>query len=622
MYCRALQHTLRRTALVKSPFNSSNALPARSLRYVSTKFDVDERLESMESQQLKGHKLIRYNEQAWTEAELKEMYTSVAKPPKPIVATVTKANLLGRSGKVNKHYLRDLKVQYLETRKSEEVKRTSLQLTKALKSIEMAALVAESTKDDTTSLLAQSPPISVTHINEALQMSAMLRQPATSVQLFEYMKTLKITPDLRSYNFLIDAHANAGDLDKVAEVYKAVEKAGLTPNEVTMGGLIKAYVNNKRIDDAFKTYQIMESRGLKANQMIITTLIKGCVQVGQLKRAWTTFDRMRFEACRPDEVSYSLMIHACAKGNQVERAMNLFEEMVKAGLYPTDVTFNALISACAPIHYYNEAFQLLIQMADYGFMADIYTYNALVSAAAHRDMLKRAESEPELTPDEATYTNMFLAYAATARNGWVAEATRRLQEKNKKVEETTATTSTTDTTSTKEATPMLSVVPGDEGPLLPFIPTTRTHILVESRRLFTYVLLLQQQQQQQTTDASKETRRPIPKLSTQLVNGYLAIQTSHRVFNEANRVYDQVYDEHQLTRDGWTYLHMLQLHTERAGWIKRAWQVWDTMQQWWKCEDENPAISAVNKAVRRHELGCEPKQRHQAYTLMINGLAR
>jgi hypothetical protein len=103
------------------------------------------------------------------------MYASVAKPPQPTVATITKANLLGRSGKVNKHYLRDLNIRYLETRKSEEIKRASLQLTKLLKSIEMAVMFAESTKDDTTSSLAQSPPISVTHINEALQMSVSIK---------------------------------------------------------------------------------------------------------------------------------------------------------------------------------------------------------------------------------------------------------------------------------------------------------------------------------------------------------------------------------------------------------------------------------------------------------------
>ncbi|RKP26657.1 hypothetical protein SYNPS1DRAFT_27663 [Syncephalis pseudoplumigaleata] len=489
----------------------------------------------------------------------------------------------------------------------------------------MAVAVANDTADNPSSLIVQSPPLSVNEINDALRMSAMLQQPDTSMQLFEHMKTLKIVPDLRSYNHLIDVHASMGDLDKVAQVYRSVEEAELTPNEYTMGALIKAYVVNKRIDDAFKTYQT-----------IITMLIKGCVQAGQLDRAWTTFDRMRFELCRPDEVSYSLMIYACAKwhaangraygqGNQVERAMNLFEEMVKAGLYPTDVTFNALISACAP-HYYTEAFQLLIQMADYGFMADVYTYNALLSAAAHRgdierarhlftDMVNRAQNEPELMPDESTYTNMFLAYAATARNGWMAEATRRLQEQGRQARDNGGTADTPPT----NKPPMLSLVPGKEGPLLPFLPATRTHVLVEGRRLFNHVL---QQQQQSTDEQPGQRHLPAVTLSTQLVNGYLALQTSHRVFKEADRVYDHVYDELGLTRDGWTYAHMLQLYTERSGWIQRAWQIWHALQQWWKAEDEDQAVSAVNKAIRRRELGCEPKQRHQAYVLMINGLAR
>ncbi|KAI9591222.1 hypothetical protein BDF19DRAFT_417350 [Syncephalis fuscata] len=554
-------------------------------------------LDLMEEQQLKGLKFNK-TERAWSETELNQIYSSVTKPTSPKTTATIKPKLLGRYSKVDKNYLRNLDVQYLETRKDEELKQVALQLESTLKLIETAVTGAASTT--ITSVAITTPTISLNRINSALQMSAMLRQTDTSAKLFEYMKSLKIYPDIRSYNFLIDVHANVADLEKVTETFKAMEEADIKPNEVTMGGLIKAYINNRRVDDAFKTYQVMRSRNLQPNQMIMTMLMKGCVQAGQLDRAWITFDHMRFEICRPDEVSYSLMIHACAKGNQVERAMNLFEEMARAKLNPTDVTFNALIGACA------QAFQLLIQMADYGFMADIYTYNALLAAAARQgdierarnlffDMLKRAKKEPELAPDEATYTNMFMAYAATARNGWAADAMRRQQNEAAKLKENNPPV----TLDSKKSTTLLSVIPGDEGPLLPFVPTTPIESNAES----------------------KPACHP-PKLSVQLVNGYLAVQLSYRMFEEANRVYEHVYDELKLVRDGWTYSLALQLHTEKSGHIKKAWQIWNTLQAWWKSEDENPAISAVIKTTRRQDLGCEPQQRHNAYKLMINGLAR
>jgi hypothetical protein len=212
-----------------------------------------------------------------------------------------------------------------------------------------------------------------------------------------------------------------------------------------------------------------------------------------------------------------------------------------------------------------------------------------------------------------------MTYAATARNGWIAEMKRQKQAR-KQQEEVAQETGNGDKEAASVEQSPTAVALNHDIPLLPFMPTTRTEILMEAKRLFNHALY--RQRVARKAQEQSESATPSPILSTQLVNSYLAVQSSFRVYTEVARVYDHVYEEENLTRDGWTYSLALQAHTERNGRTAKAWEIWQTLQAWWKAEDGNPTMSPADKARRRRQLGCEPKQRHEAYRLMINGLAR
>ncbi|CAG8594653.1 9126_t:CDS:2, partial [Scutellospora calospora] len=218
-----------------------------------------------------------------------------------------------------------------------------------------------------------------------------------------------LTPNIFTYEQLINVYSNVGDTKNALSAFGMIEAAGLEQTVYSFANLVKAYVNNLQIDEAFNVYSKMKAAKIMPNQ--------GCIKNREIARAWKTFDHMRLEVCQPDEVTYSLMIHICAKMRDAERAFDLYQEMTGKGLCPTDVTFNSLIDACA------QAFKVLEDMSDHGYLPDLYTYNSLLYACAHKgdiytarklliSMMQSARQNPSLSPNLATFSNLFLTYSA------------------------------------------------------------------------------------------------------------------------------------------------------------------------------------------------------------------
>lgn len=97
--------------------------------------------------------------------------------------------------------------------------------------------------------------------------NSIAKRPAEAKKALELMQKYNIAPNVRSFNHLIDAYANANDLKHVISTFKKLKECGLKPDIYTYGSIIKAFVVNQRIDDAIVVFEKMKDHSIIPSQV-------------------------------------------------------------------------------------------------------------------------------------------------------------------------------------------------------------------------------------------------------------------------------------------------------------------------------------------------------------------
>ncbi|KAF9978266.1 hypothetical protein BGZ73_003073 [Actinomortierella ambigua] len=258
--------------------------------------------------------------------------------------------------------------------------------------------------------------LDVTQWNQLVYVNALEGRPDKAEQVLKLMEEVGISPNLETFDYLLEAYANKGDLAKAQGTIDLIIKNGLTPSLSAYNSLIGIHVANRDLKGAFSAFDVLKQYHAP-DTTVFTNLVKGCLLAGEYDLGWKIFDQMQHSGAPPDENTYSLMIRACAKTDQVEKALDIFRQYPTRNLHPTDKTFNSLIHACAVRkEYFTTAFALLNEMQNvYGFEPDILTYNTLLFACSKRQDLMTArrifqkvvqlDHEGVLELDSITVTN-------------------------------------------------------------------------------------------------------------------------------------------------------------------------------------------------------------------------
>jgi pentatricopeptide repeat protein len=82
----------------------------------------------------------------------------------------------------------------------------------------------------------------------------------------------------------------------------------------TYNAVLKACVNSGELSQALSVFEIVKSVGLVPDKVMHTTLIHGCIEAGEFERAWNIFSGLRIEGIlKPDQITYGTMIELCAQ---------------------------------------------------------------------------------------------------------------------------------------------------------------------------------------------------------------------------------------------------------------------------------------------------------------------
>ena len=336
---------------------------------------------------------------------------------------------------------------------------------------------------------------------------------------------------------------------------------------------------------------------------LITALFSAQSSIGHAQ-AWDLYTHMRYVAHpTPDALLYTLMIRACASSltssSEPERALDLWTEMtVDHKIQPSAGTYTAIILACARSGskmYIHEAFRLAKEMLDShrdasgrsAFRPDSKTFSALLEGAKRVGDLARARwilAEMVRETDGATDSGyvdaeiteevmMHIFHAYAAYTVPFKRATAPLVDQKEPTP--------LDPPIESKSNPEISSVVAESSPddkiqdNLPMHatmasfshlpPQSRSEVIGEVRSLFSRILHDRREDQSHYSFPGTRPFRNV-NLTPRLLNSYLSVHYMHAPFEDACKLFKNMFEEHGVNRNIRSYVEAL----ERCGRARRG----------------------------------------------------
>ncbi|KAK1360359.1 Glutamine-rich protein 23 [Heracleum sosnowskyi] len=288
-----------------------------------------------------------------------------------------------------------------------------------------------------------------------------------AVALFAYFfNQSNIVPNVVSYNFLMNAHCDMGNVDVALDVYRhIIANAPFSPSSVSYRHLTKGLIDAGRIGDALDLLREMLNKGHGADSLVYNNLISGFLNLGDLDKANELFDELKERCLVYDGIVSSTFMDWYFKQGKEKEAMDaykyllsrefrmvpatcnvllevllrygrkaeaeaLFDKMLDDHTPPTvqavnSDTFNIMVNECFKEGKIAEAYDVFKKVGKGAkskpFMMDVGGSNNMIMRYCEHDMVDDAEKVylelcgRSLNPDVTTYRTLIDAYFKVGR---------------------------------------------------------------------------------------------------------------------------------------------------------------------------------------------------------------
>lgn len=157
------------------------------------------------------------------------------------------------------------------------------------------------------------------------------------------MKECKVKADVITYSTVMNAWSSAGYMEKAAQVFKQMVKAGVKPDAHAYSILAKGYIRAKEPQKAEEILETMvESR---PNVVIFTTVISGWCGIGSMDDAMRVFNRMCEFGVSPNIKTFETLMWGYLEAKQPWKAEEVLQMMKGFGVKPENSTYVLLAEA-------------------------------------------------------------------------------------------------------------------------------------------------------------------------------------------------------------------------------------------------------------------------------------
>jgi len=239
-----------------------------------------------------------------------------------------------------------------------------------------------------------------------------------------------MTPNLVTFNTLLDACFKAGELDVALSVKEQLEATGLFPDTRTYTTLIATVARKKTSASgandptlAFSLLEEMQNREIRPNGMTYSALIDVCGRCRRndlaLKGLRLMMDQKAKEVklldlpagnrhTLPAEVgAWTAAINACGKTGRIDAALKLFYTMPNYGVEPNTVTCGCLADCLLKQGQTAESLKVLRYMKKNRIAPSEVMYTSLMTSASRLAQFENSKQRIENPTSQKRETNVF-----------------------------------------------------------------------------------------------------------------------------------------------------------------------------------------------------------------------
>lgn len=188
-------------------------------------------------------------------------------------------------------------------------------------------------------MVRQHMSVEVATQNSLVTMYSKCGHLERSCKVFDMMDK----KDIVSWNAIVSAHAQNGDLCKGMCLLKEMRLASEIPDSITVVSLLQACASIGAYHQGKWIHSFIIRNAIESCILVDTTLVDMYSKCGNLESAKRCFDRM----LKHDAVSWSTIISGYGSNGKGETALELYAEFLRTGLRPNHVIFLSILSACS-----------------------------------------------------------------------------------------------------------------------------------------------------------------------------------------------------------------------------------------------------------------------------------
>ncbi|XP_074753200.1 leucine-rich PPR motif-containing protein, mitochondrial isoform X1 [Athene noctua] len=169
--------------------------------------------------------------------------------------------------------------------------------------------------------------------------------------MWDKMKELGAVYDTSHYNALLKVYLQNEHKFSPTEFLARMEEANVQPNRVTYQRLIAAYCNEGDIEGASEILGFMKNKDLPITEAVFSSLVKGHARSGDVKSAENILSVMRMAGVEPGPDTYLSLLNMYAEKGDADSIKKTIEEVEKTEGYIMDRILMQVIFSLAKAGY-------------------------------------------------------------------------------------------------------------------------------------------------------------------------------------------------------------------------------------------------------------------------------
>uniref|UniRef100_A0A8C0LNQ9 Leucine-rich PPR motif-containing protein, mitochondrial n=1 Tax=Canis lupus dingo TaxID=286419 RepID=A0A8C0LNQ9_CANLU len=155
-------------------------------------------------------------------------------------------------------------------------------------------------------------------------------------RIWDKLQKLGTVYDVSHYNALLKVYLQNEYKFSPTDFLAKMEEANIQPNRVTYQRLIAAYCNAGDIEGASKILGFMKTKDLPVTEAVFSALVTGHARAGDIENAENILTVMKEAGIEPGPDTYLALLNAYAEKGDIDHVKQTLEKVEKSDLYLMD----------------------------------------------------------------------------------------------------------------------------------------------------------------------------------------------------------------------------------------------------------------------------------------------